>query len=204
MHFISDIINQLFDWIQSLGYFGIMLGLMIEVIPSEIVLAYGGFLVSSGHINYIGAVVFGTVGGVIAQLFIYWIGRYGGRPVLEKYGKYIFIHKKHIDYAEEWFNKYGTGVIFTARFIPVARHAISIPAGISRMNLGRFTLLTTLAVIPWSALFVYLGYLLGDQWKNIDEKAAPYITPILLIALALLIVYFLIKWNNNRRKRGVH
>lgn len=204
MHFISDIINQLFDWIQSLGYFGIMLGLMIEVIPSEIVLAYGGFLVSSGYINYIGAVVFGTVGGVIAQLFIYWIGRYGGRPVLEKYGKYIFIHKKHIDYAEEWFNKYGTGVIFTARFIPVARHAISIPAGISRMNLGRFTLLTTLAVIPWSALFVYLGYLLGDQWKNIDEKAAPYITPILLIALALLIVYFLIKWINNRRKRGVH
>ncbi|UYO04975.1 DedA family protein [Paenibacillus sp. PSB04] len=204
MHFISDIINQLFDWIQSLGYFGIMLGLMIEVIPSEIVLAYGGFLVSSGHINYIGAVVFGTVGGVIAQLFIYWIGRYGGRPVLEKYGRYIFIHKKHIDYAEEWFNKYGTGVIFTARFIPVARHAISIPAGISRMNLGRFTLLTTLAVIPWSALFVYLGYLLGDQWKNIDEKAAPYITPILLIALALLIVYFLIKWINNRRKRGVH
>jgi len=204
VHFISDIINQLFDWIQSLGYFGIMLGLMIEVIPSEIVLAYGGFLVSSGHINYIGAVVFGTVGGVIAQLFIYWIGRYGGRPVLEKYGKYIFIHKKHIDYAEEWFNKYGTGVIFTARFIPVARHAISIPAGISRMNLGRFTLLTTLAVIPWSALFVYLGYLLGDQWKNIDEKAAPYITPILLIALALLIVYFLIKWINNRRKRGVH
>ncbi|MBB3131936.1 membrane protein DedA with SNARE-associated domain [Paenibacillus rhizosphaerae] len=204
MHLISDIINQLFDWIQSLGYFGIMLGLMIEVIPSEIVLAYGGFLVSSGHINYIGAVVFGTIGGVIAQLFIYWIGRYGGRPVLEKYGKYIFIHKKHIDYAEEWFNKYGTGVIFTARFIPVARHAISIPAGISRMNLGRFTLLTTLAVIPWSALFVYLGYLLGDQWENIDEKAAPYITPILLIALALLIVYFLIKWINNRRKRGVH
>ncbi|OZB90496.1 DedA family protein [Paenibacillus sp. XY044] len=204
MHFISDIINQLFHWIQSLGYFGIMLGLMIEVIPSEIVLAFGGFLVSSGHINYIGAVVFGTVGGVIAQLFIYWIGRYGGRPVLEKYGKFIFIHKKHIDYAEEWFNKYGTGVIFTARFIPVARHAISIPAGISRMNLGRFTLLTTLAVIPWSALFVYLGYLLGDQWEHIDEKAAPYITPILLIALALLIVYFLIKWINNRRKRGVH
>lgn len=204
MHFISDIINQLFDWIQSLGYFGIMLGLMIEVIPSEIVLAFGGFLVSSGHINYIGAVIFGTIGGVIAQLFIYWIGRYGGRPVLEKYGKYIFIHKKHIDYAEEWFNKYGTGVIFTARFIPVARHAISIPAGISRMNLGRFTLLTTLAVIPWSALFVYLGYLLGDQWEHIDEKAAPYITPILLIALALLIVYFLIKWINNKRKRGVH
>lgn len=66
-----------------------------------------------------GAVAFGTIGGVIAQLFIYWIGRYGGRPVLERYGKYILIQKKHIDYAEAWFNRYGTGVIFTARFIPV-------------------------------------------------------------------------------------
>lgn len=90
---ISSIINYLFEIIRSLGYFGIMLGLMVEVIPSEIVLAYGGFLVSSGHINFFGAVVFGTIGGVLAQLFIYWIGRYGGRPVLDKYGKYILIKK---------------------------------------------------------------------------------------------------------------
>nr|WP_237392103.1 DedA family protein [Paenibacillus dendrobii] len=192
----------MFHWIQSLGYFGIMLGLMIEVIPSEIVLAFGGFLVSSGHINFIGAVLFGVVGGVIAQLFVYWIGRYGGRPVLEKYGKYIFIHKKHIDYAEKWFTKYGTGVIFTARFIPVVRHAISIPAGISKMNVWRFIMLTTLAIIPWSVLFVYLGYILGDQWEHVDEKAAPYITPILLIALALLIVYFVIKMVKAKSRRG--
>ncbi|MDR0270932.1 DedA family protein [Paenibacillus sp.] len=202
MHFISDIVSQLFQWIQSLGYFGIMLGLMIEVIPSEIVLAYGGFLVSSGHINFVGAVLFGTVGGVVAQLFIYWIGRYGGRPVLEKYGKYIFIHKKHIDASEVWFNKYGTGVIFTARFIPVVRHAISIPAGISKMNAWKFTMLTTLAVIPWSILFIYLGYVLGDQWEHINEKAAPYVTPILLVALALLIVYFVIKMVKARTRKG--
>lgn len=93
MHFISDVISHLFEWIQSLGYFGIMIGLMIEVIPSEIVLAFGGYLVSQGDINFFGAVLFGTVGGVIAQIFVYWIGRYGGRPVLEKYGKYIFISK---------------------------------------------------------------------------------------------------------------
>ncbi|MDR9857097.1 DedA family protein [Paenibacillus sp. VCA1] len=202
MHFISDIVSQLFHWIQSLGYFGIMLGLMIEVIPSEIVLAYGGFLVSSGHISFIGAVLFGIVGGVIAQLFVYWIGRYGGRPVLEKYGKYIFIHKKHIDAAEQWFNKYGTGVIFTARFIPVVRHAISIPAGISKMNVWRFILLTTLAIIPWSVLFVYLGYVLGDQWEHVNEKAGPYVTPILLVALALLIVYFVIKMVKSRSRKG--
>ncbi|MEK4356133.1 DedA family protein [Paenibacillus sp. FSL M7-1455] len=202
MHFISDIVSQLFHWIQSLGYFGIMLGLMIEVIPSEIVLAYGGFLVSSGHISFIGAVLFGIIGGVIAQLFVYWIGRYGGRPVLEKYGKYIFIHKKHIDAAEAWFNKYGSGVIFTARFIPVVRHAISIPAGISKMNIWRFTLLTTLATIPWSILFVYLGSVLGEKWEDINQEAKPYVTPILLVALALLIVYFVIKMVKSKSRKG--
>ncbi|WP_435367923.1 DedA family protein [Paenibacillus lutimineralis] len=179
-----------------------MLGLMIEVIPSEIVLAYGGYLVHTGRINFIGAVIFGVVGGVIAQLFIYWIGRYGGRPILEKYGKYIFIHKKHIDVAENWFLKYGSGVIFSARFIPVARHAISIPAGMAKMPIGKFIILTTLAVIPWSILFVYLGMLLGDQWKHVDEKAGPYIMPILLVAVALLIVYVLIKWFGSSKKKG--
>jgi membrane protein DedA with SNARE-associated domain len=199
---ISSIINYLFEIIRSLGYFGIMLGLMVEVIPSEIVLAYGGFLVSSGHINFFGAVVFGTIGGVLAQLFIYWIGRYGGRPVLDKYGKYILIKKSHVDHAEAWFNKYGTGVIFTARFIPVVRHAISIPAGLARMNVWRFTILTTLAIIPWSVLFIYLGMLLGDKWEQIDEVAAPYIKPILLVALALLIIYFVIKWILSKNKKG--
>lgn len=202
MHYISELISLLFEWIQSLGYFGIMIGLMIEVIPSEIVLAYGGYLVWDGQINFFGAVLFGTIGGVIAQIFVYWIGRYGGRPVLEKYGKYIFIKKKQIDDSEEWFKKYGTGVIFTARFIPVVRHAISVPAGISRMPLGKFTLLTTLAVIPWSALFVYLGMTLGNKWKDIDEVAAKYTHEIILVAIALIILYFVFKWYKSKKKRG--
>lgn len=80
MEFLYEAVARLFEWIQQLGYFGIMIGLMVEVIPSEIVLAYGGYLVSLGEVNFIGAMIFGTVGGVLAQLFIYWIGRYGGRP----------------------------------------------------------------------------------------------------------------------------
>lgn len=201
MEIFYDVVGRLFDWIQSLGYFGIMLGLMMEVIPSEIVLAYGGFLVSIGEINFVGAMIFGTFGGVVAQLFVYSIGRYGGRPILEKYGKFIFIKKKHIDYAEDWFKKYGTGVIFTARFVPVVRHAISIPAGISKMNVWRFTLLTTLAVIPWTALFLYMGLLLGDQWEHIDEKTSPFIREFLLGALALMIIYFVIKWFKSKKGR---
>ncbi|PZM61749.1 DedA family protein [Paenibacillus dendritiformis] len=202
MEFVHQIVTTLLHWVQQLGEWGIMLGLMIEVIPSEIVLAYGGFLVSIQEITFVEAVIFGVIGGVIAQLFVYWIGRYGGRPVLERYGKYILIQPHHIAKSEEWFQKYGTGVIFTARFVPVVRHAISIPAGISKMNVWRFTLLTTLAVIPWTILFVYLGFVLGDKWEQIDDVAGKWVKPFVLVALALLIVYVVIKYTYSKKKAG--
>ena len=190
---LGDLVSSILHFLEGLGYWGVMLGLMIEIIPSEIVLSYAGYLVSSGAISFFGAVVFGTIGGVLAQLFIYWISRYGGRPILEKYGKYIFIQKKHIDAAEAWFNRYGAGVIFTARFIPVVRHAISIPAGLAQMSQLKFTTLTTLAVIPWSILFVYLGYTLGENWEDIKTIAGPYTKYFIAGAILLISVYFIVK-----------
>jgi membrane protein DedA with SNARE-associated domain len=190
---MGTLVSSILAWLTSLGYLGIAFGLMIEIIPSEIVLAYGGYLISQGKINFLGAIAAGTIGGVIAQIFLYWIGYYGGRPFLEKYGKYLLIHKKHLDVAEKWFTTYGTGVIFTARFIPVVRHAISIPAGIAKMGIVRFTFYTALAIIPWSILFLYLGMTLGSQWQNIDELAKPYIQPITIGAIVLTAAYFLVK-----------
>jgi membrane protein DedA with SNARE-associated domain len=142
----------------------------------------------------------GTIGGVLAQVFLYWIGYYGGRPFLEKYGKYLLIKKKHLDVAESWFDRYGTGVIFGARFIPVVRHAISIPAGISKMPLSRFTLLTTLAIVPWSVLFLYLGMQLGSSWKEIEEIAAPYTDDAAIVAGVLLLLYFLFQWYRKKQR----
>lgn len=195
---MQQFVHSVLMFLSDLGYFGIAIGLMIEVIPSEIVLAYGGFLVSQGSITFVGAIIAGTIGGTIAQLFLYWIGYYGGRPFLEKYGKYLLIHSKQIDLAEYWFNRYGVGVIFTARFIPFVRHAISIPAGIARMSFTKFTLYTTLAVIPWSILFVTLGRELGAQWEHINEKAAPYVQPLVWIAIIATVLYIL---NILRKKR---
>ena len=161
---MSDFIYSILMTLSSLGYFGIALGLMIEIIPSEIVLGYGGYLISKGVLNYPLAVIAGVIGGTIAQLFLYWAGYYGGRPFLEKYGKYVFIKKKQIDMSEQWFEKYGAGVIFSARFIPVVRHAISIPAGIAKMPFSKFTLYTVAAFYPGSILFLYLGEILGKNW----------------------------------------
>ncbi|MBG9445216.1 DedA family protein [Cytobacillus firmus] len=186
---MEEIIAGIFELLSQLGYVGIALGLMVEVIPSEIVLSYGGFLVSTGKIHFIGALLAGIAGGTLAQLFLYWLGAYGGRPVLYKYGKYLLIQKKHLDASEKWFEKYGTGVIFTARFIPVIRHAISIPAGIAKMPLSVFTVYTLAAMVPWTVLFLLLGMELGDHWRDIKEYAKPFILPIIVIALVSGAIY---------------
>ncbi|WP_394579440.1 DedA family protein [Cytobacillus firmus] len=190
---MEEIIAGIFELLSQLGYVGIALGLMVEVIPSEIVLSYGGFLVSTGNIHFIGALLAGIAGGTLAQLFLYWLGAYGGRPVLDKYGKYLLIQKKHLDASEKWFEKYGTGVIFTARFIPVIRHAISIPAGIARMPLSVFTVYTLAAMVPWTVLFLLLGMELGDHWRDIKEYAKPFILPIIVIALGTGAFYLFYK-----------
>lgn len=199
---MAEIILQILEFFASLGYFGVALGLMIEVIPSEIVLAYAGYLVAEGHINFIGAIIAGVIGGTIAQLFLYWIGYYGGRPIIEKYGKYILINKQHLDLAENWFSKYGVGVVFTARFIPVVRHAISIPAGLAKMPMSQFTIYTVLAIIPWSIFFVLVGEKLGKNWDTAKEVLAPYTPMLIAIAFALFVVYFFLKKRiSNKNKK---
>jgi len=201
MDLIHEWLSQLLQWVESLGYFGIVIGLAIEVIPSEIVLGFGGYLVSQGQITFIGAVICGTIGALLQQWLLYAIGLYGGRPFLLKYGKFLRIKEKHVDIAERWFDRYGPVIVFTARFVPVMRQVISIPAGMARMNFTVYTLLTLLASIPWSFLFVWLGWSLGDNWEQIGEKAAPYTKIIFPAAIALLVLYVVYAvWRSKKNK----
>jgi len=193
------IVNAL-EQLGNLGFFGIALALMIEVIPSELVLAYGGFLIAKGELSFISATIAGIVGGTIAQVFLYWLGYYGGRPFFEKYGKFLLIKKKHLDASERWFQKYGTIVIFTARFIPIVRHTISIPAGIAKMKFSQFILYTTTAMLPWTILFLLLGIQLNNHWEQISDVAGDYIKPIIIIAIIILSLYFLIHYAKSKKK----
>ncbi|GIN88323.1 putative membrane protein YngC [Heyndrickxia sporothermodurans] len=186
----SDWITNLLEQLGQFGFIGIAMALMIEVIPSEIVLGYGGYLISTGKLSFFSAMFAGIIGGTIAQLFLYWLGIYGGRPFFEKYGKFLLIKSKHLDAAEKWFNNYGTIVIFTARFIPIVRHAISIPAGIARMSFYQFLIYTTAAMLPWTILFLLIGMKLNQHWNTINEVATTYIKPIVFIAILSLILYF--------------
>jgi membrane protein DedA with SNARE-associated domain len=196
---MEEAILNVLEWLTSLGYLGIALGLMLEVIPSEIVLGYGGYMIVLGRVGFIGAIFAGVVGGTIAQLILYWIGSYGGRPFLEKYGKFLLLNKHHLDLSEAWFEKYGSGVIFGARFIPVVRHAISIPAGISKMSVWKFTFYTVAAMIPWTIFFLYLGIKLGSNWMYIKEAARPYLIPIISFAILMAVVYYIVKKFNSPR-----
>ncbi|MFK3960229.1 DedA family protein [Guptibacillus hwajinpoensis] len=198
---MESFIHQCLEWLLQLGYSGIALALMIEIIPSELVLAYGGYMVSEGTIHFTGAVIAGTIGGTGAQLFLYWIGRFGGRSFLKRYGKFLFISQKHLAIAETWFDRNGVSVIFTARFIPVVRHAISIPAGIAKMSIMRFTFYTILAMIPWSILFLYIGMQLGDNWSQIHSAARIYTLPVSLGAGFFLTCYIFLLIMKRRRIR---
>ena len=195
-------IETIFLFLQDLGYFGIAFGLMLEVIPSEIVLAYGGFLVSLGEISFIGAVIAGTIGGTIAHLLLYLFGYYLGRPFFDKYGKWLMIKQHHLIKVEKWFEEYGSGVVFLARFIPVIRHVVSIPAGIAKMNFWSFISLTIAAIIPWTVLFLLLGIQLGDHWNNIEQFAKPFITPLIIIAVSSILLFFTVKIFMKRKQNA--
>lgn len=175
---------------HSIGAWGIFLGLLVEVIPSEIVLSLGGAMVKAGHFGWIAAGVAGVIGGTLAQLILYAIGRYGGRPFVMRYGKWLFLHPHHIEKAERWVDQYGTGMIFFARFIPIVRHAISIPCGLVQMKLSQFVLYTFAAMIPWTVLFLLIGYQLSTHWHQVEAVAKPMMLPIILFALIGMFLFF--------------
>src|ERR1700674_3742185 len=128
--------------ISGLGYGGVVLMMAIESacipLPSEIIMPFSGYLVSVGKMNLWAVALTGAVGCVVGSLVAYWAGMYGGRPFLEKYGRYVLISRQDLDLADRWFGRYGEAIIFTSRLLPAVRTFISFPAGVARMNLKSF------------------------------------------------------------------
>src|ERR1700754_356439 len=158
--------------ISKLGYSGIILLMAIESacipLPSEIIMPFSGYLVSKGQMNLWWVGVAGAVGCVLGSLVAYWVGMYGGRPVIEKYGKYILLSRHDLDIADRWFAKYGEAIVFVSRLLPAIRTFIAFPAGVARMNLTRFVIYTFAGSLPWCLGLAYVGQKLGEQWDK-DE-----------------------------------
>lgn len=158
--------------ISALGYFGIVLLMAIESacipLPSEIIMPFAGYLVSTGQMNIWIVGVAGAVGCVLGSMVAYWAGMYGGRPLIEKYGRFVLLSRHDLDIADRWFAKYGEAIVFTARLLPAIRTFIAFPAGVARMNIPRFIFYTFAGSLPWCLGLAYVGQLLGEKW-NKDE-----------------------------------
>jgi membrane protein DedA with SNARE-associated domain len=158
--------------ISALGYAGVVLLMAIESacipLPSEIIMPFSGYLVSTGELNLWGVAVAGAVGCVLGSLVAYWAGMYGGRPFIEKYGRYILLSRHDLDIADRLFAKYGEIIVFVSRLLPAIRTFIAFPAGVARMNLPRFVIYTFAGSLPWCLGLAYVGQKLGEQWDKDD------------------------------------
>jgi membrane protein DedA with SNARE-associated domain len=160
---------------------------------------FSGFLVFDGRFNLWLIALAGAIGCVIGSIIAYWVGMYGGRPLIEKYGKYILISHHDLDLADRWFKRYGGAAIFFSRLLPVVRTYISFPAGIARMNFGRFVLYTFLGSFPWCLGLGYIGLKLGQNWESLKKyfHGADYIIAALII---IGIVWWIWRHLKNRKK----
>lgn len=193
-------IIELVESFKQLSYFGVILALTFEAIPAEIVLPLVGYWVYQGDMNIVLAIVAGSIGGVCGPLTLYALGRYGGRPVILKYGKFFLVREREINKAEQFFEKYGGAVAFLGRFLPVVRTAVSIPCGMAKMNVWKFSLYTFLAMVPITSLYVWLGYKLGPKWKEVAPLAKQYLLPIAVVILIGIGVYVIYRTYKNKNK----
>lgn len=170
IEFLADIVIAI---INTLGYAGVFLAMAIESacipLPSEIIMPFSGYLVSEGRFNIwlVGAI--GALGNLAGSLLAYWVGAREGRPLIEKYGKYILISHHDLDMADRWFARHGNSTVFFTRMMPVIRTFISFPAGVSRMRLGTFCIYTFMGSLPWSLGLAWVGMRLGDNWDTLGD-----------------------------------
>lgn len=145
--------NIVIGFIQETGYFGVFICMVLESacipLPSEVIMPFSGYVAWKGTMSILGVTFVGALGNLVGSWIAYLVGLYGGRPFLEKYGRYILITKKKLEMAEEWFARYGHEAVLISRMLPIVRTFISLPAGIAEMDLKRFTIYTFIGSVPW-------------------------------------------------------
>lgn len=185
--------------IGNYGYLGMFIGMILEaviiIIPSELILATGGILASKGIFTFSLAFLTGLLGSIFCAIIIYWMGYFGGELFIKKYGKYFFMKDQEISKSNSWYEKYGMISCLIGRNIPIIRTLISLPIGIQKASFTKFLIYTTIGSIPWTFIFVYLGYHLGTNWIKINGYLDYIKIPIrlFLIFLVLKLLLKLIK-----------
>jgi membrane protein DedA with SNARE-associated domain len=188
--------------ISSLGYAGILVTMAIESacipLPSEIIMPFSGYLVTTGQFTMLGVTLAGAVGNLLGSIIAYYAGVWGGRPFVERYGAYVLLSRRDLDTADRWFARYGEAAVFFSRLLPVVRTFISLPAGIARMNFARFVIFTFVGALPWCYALAYVGVVMGERWDQLREYFHQF-DIVIGLCLALAAAYFL--WSHWPRRQ---
>jgi membrane protein DedA with SNARE-associated domain len=159
--------------ISAGGYAGIVLltaiGSACIPLPSEVVMAFSGYLVASGRFSLLWVTLAGALGNNVGSAIAYAIGYYGGRPLVERYGSYVLLSRRELDWADRFFARHGDTAVFVGRLLPLVRAYIALPAGIARMPQLRFHVYTFLGSLPWCLGLAYFGMVAGENWKDISK-----------------------------------
>ncbi len=168
---LQPIVAWVINVISAMGYPGVVALMALESacipLPSEVIMPFSGYLVFKGQFGLNAAALAGALGCAVGSAVAYAVGAWGGRPFLEKYGRFMLIRRKDLDTADRFFQRWGMGAVFISRLLPVVRTFISLPAGISRMPFVPFITLSFLGSVPWCYLLAYIGQKLGENWESI-------------------------------------
>ncbi len=179
--------------ILAMGYGGIVLLMAIESacipLPSEIIMPLAGWMVYRGVFDLWLVAIAGTIGNTLGSCIAYGVGSWGGRPFLQKYGRYLLISEHDLEIADRWFGKYGERIVFLSRLMPVVRTFISFPAGVARMPFGKFVAYSTAGAFPWVLALAYAGKLMGDNWVAVRQVLHNFDYPILAVLLGGVAYY---------------
>lgn len=190
---LIPVINFIEHTITCMGPWGIVLLMAIESanipLPSEAILPFAGYLVSKGLLGFHVASFAGAVGCVVGSAPSYYLGYFGGRPFVEKYGKWFLVSRRDLEIADKWTEKYGDWAFFICRMLPVVRTFISLPAGILKANFPRFILFTFAGSLIWSYLLVYVGVKLGEHREMLSKVWHKFDYAIVGILLVLFVIY---------------
>ena len=189
--------------ISSTGYLGVVALMAIESacipLPSEIIMPFAGYLAYTGHFSLVWAATAGAIGCNLGSVVAYEIGFYGGRPLVGKYGRYVWISRHDLELADRFFLKFGAGAVFIARLLPVVRTFIALPAGVARMPRLRFHLYTFAGSWPWCFVLAWIGMKLGEKWQT-DPRLHEWLhrLDLLIIVLLLAAVVWFVRshWKN--------
>jgi membrane protein DedA with SNARE-associated domain len=198
-HFIITVIS-------STGYLGIALLMGIESacipLPSEIIMPFSGYLVYSGRFQLVWVATAGAIGCNLGSAIAYWIGAHGGRPLVERFGRYVLLSRHDLDRTTNFFSKYGSITVFLARLLPVVRTFIALPAGIAKMPLLRFHIYTFLGSWPWCFALAYVGMRLGRSWETDPRFKAIFHRFHLGVEAALLVAIVWFVWSHWKQRRA--